>query len=184
MGEERLEAFFRDDLGALSLILDSIPLGIIVADATGTCLYLNHECTSITGYTSRMSAADRTISHGIYPGIAAGTQTQGGPQDLWRATVTDRQSLIRCKDGRIRRVRLRAISISRDLTIVTLTPEGAVKQEEERPGSQQAHYRALIENMPEAILILDTNARIIAYNQAFLLSLGSRRATWRGLLSD
>ena len=58
MGEERLEAFFRDDLGALSLILDSIPLGIIVADATGTCLYLNHECTSITGYTLEDVRAD------------------------------------------------------------------------------------------------------------------------------
>ena len=172
MGEERLEAFFRDDLGALSLILDSIPLGIIVADATGTCLYLNHECTSITGYTLEDVRADRTISRGIYAGIAAGTPTQEEPLDRWRATVTDRQSLIRCKDGRIRRVRLRAISITRDLTIVTLTPEGAIKQEEERPGVQQALYRALIENMPEAILILDTNARIIAYNQAFLLLFG------------
>ena len=172
MGEERLEAFFWDDLGVLSPILDSIPLGIMISDATGACLYLNHECTSITGYTLEDARADRTILNAICPAIAVGNPVEEGPSEQWKGTVVDRQSLIRCKDGRIKGVRLRAVSVARGCTIISLTPKGAAKDEQESLGEVRALYRAFVENMTDAILILDTNARIIAHNQAFLYLFG------------
>jgi two-component system cell cycle sensor histidine kinase/response regulator CckA len=171
MGEERLEAFFWDDLGALSPILDSIPLGIMISDASGACLYLNHECTSITGYTLEDARADRTIFETICSAIAVGTPTADQPCDLRKGTVVDAESLIHCKDGRVKGVRLRAVSVARGCTIISLRPKEVAK-EEESPGERDALYRALVGNMADAILILDTNARIIAYNQAFLFLFG------------
>lgn len=171
MGEEPLEAFLRDDLGTLSPILDSIPLGIIVIDAAGACVYLNHECTSITGYTLEDARADRAVCREICSGLVDRAPVEG-PHGPWGKMATEQESLIRCKDGRIRRVRLRAISISNDRAIVTLLPWRAAGPAEESLLERRELYRALIENMNDAVLVLDTNARVIAYNQAFLLLFG------------
>ena len=171
MGEEPLEAFLRDDLGTLSPILDSIPLGIIVIDAAGACVYLNHECTSITGYTLEDARADRAVCREICSGLVDRAPVEG-PHGPWGKMATEQESLIRCKDGRIRRVRLRAISITNDRAIVTLLPWRAAGPAEESLFERRELYRALIENMNDAVLVLDTNARVIAYNQAFLLLFG------------
>ncbi len=167
-----MEASLRNDIDALSLILDAIPVGIMIVDPLGACIYLNHECTSITGYTLEDARADQTVCREICSFVMNGARGQNGPWDRWRGPVTDREPLIRCKDGRIKQVRLRAMSIGNDRAIVTLTPHSVVRPAEGGPGGWQEHDRALIENMPDAILILDTNARVAAYNQAFLLLFG------------
>ena len=104
----------------LPLVLDSIPVGVMIVDARGDCLYLNHEFTSITGYTFEDVAADqrycREICSGAIEVLSAGARPWGG----WGRAVVDRQPTIRCKTGETRQVRLRAASLTNDAVIVTI----------------------------------------------------------------
>src|SRR5208283_3050735 len=135
-----------NDIDALSLILDGIPAAIMMVDASGACVYLNHECTSITGYTLEDARADQAVCREICSIAMNGARGQEGPWDRWTGPIADRESLIRCKDGRITQVRLRATSISSDRTIVTLTPHWVAHQGEGGLAGRQEHYRGLIEN--------------------------------------
>ena len=130
MGQEPLEAFLRYGLGMLSLVLDSIPVGIMIVDAQVTCLYLNHECTSITGYTLEDVRADQKICRDICSGaiesISAGATSSG----VWGRAVVDSHVALKCKNGGITHVRLRAASLTSDTLIVTIEQREAFEDAE------------------------------------------------------
>jgi two-component system, cell cycle sensor histidine kinase and response regulator CckA len=128
MGQEPLEAFLRYGQGMLSSVFDSIPVGIIIIDGRGTCLYLNHECTSITGYTLEDARADRRICHGICSGVVEEISAGARSWEGWGRPVIDRQPAIPCKNGGTVSVRLRAASLASDSIIVTIERRAATAQ--------------------------------------------------------
>jgi PAS domain S-box-containing protein len=114
----------------LSPVLDAIPVGIMIVDGRGACLYLNHECTSITGYTIEDVRADqaicREICSGVIEDILAGARSWNG----WGRPVINRQLSIPCKNGGTKPVRLRATSLTNDSVIVTIEYRGSSKDME------------------------------------------------------
>ena len=129
-GQEPLEAFLRNGQAMLSIVLDSIPVGIMILDGQGACLYLNHECTSITGYTLEDVRADQTICREICSGLIEDISAGARSWDGWGRPVIDRESAILCKNGGTKPVRLRAASLSSNSVIVTVEQAGSPREAE------------------------------------------------------
>jgi two-component system, cell cycle sensor histidine kinase and response regulator CckA len=168
MGEERLRPPFHDNPLVPSCVLDSIRAGIMVVDRSGTCVYLNHECTAITGHTLEDVLADQGLWRQISFGLLGGSTGGKGPQEAFGRSVTDGQIPIACRDGQIKDVRVRVALQSDGSALVTLVHVSAQAAAETVPDRWDRSGRALIEHMPDAVLILDLGGKILAYNAAFL----------------
>ena len=134
MGHEPLEAFLRYGQGMLSLVLDSIPVGILIVDGRGACLYLNHECTSITGYTLEDVRADQGICREICSGVIGDMSDGAKSREGWGRPVIDRQPAIPCKYGGTTPVRLRAASLTGDSIIITIERRGGSRDKAPESG--------------------------------------------------
>ena len=157
MAEQPLEEFLRNSQGVLSLVLDSIPAAIMVVDQKAACVYLNHECTGLTGYTFEDVRADQSALGDICSEAVKCLLTGATPWQGWGGAVLDRELFVRCKGGRSMPIHMRAAALTGENVIVTLSDsaaagysglmragQGDAKKEEEFRGSEN-EFRTLAE---------------------------------------
>jgi two-component system cell cycle sensor histidine kinase/response regulator CckA len=168
MGEEPLKPSPVDSPLVLSGVLDSIRAGIMIVDRTGSCVYLNHECTAITGYTREDVLADQGIWRQVCAGLAEGVSVGIPPQEAFSGPVTDRHLSITCRDGQIKDVLVRVALQSDGSALVTLVQKAIGIRTETIASKWDEDCHSLIEHMPDAVLILDREGNILSHNVAFL----------------
>jgi two-component system, cell cycle sensor histidine kinase and response regulator CckA len=173
MGEGPLKALLDDSTLVLSDILDSICAGVMIIDPAGSCSYLNHECTAIIGYTHEDTIADPTIWQRICVGLADRSSSTFAPTEMFGRQITDKASFIPCRDGHLKELQVRVALLPDGSALVTFRPSAPPADTVHR--SRDENWQALIEHLPDAILIMDKDARIASYNAAFLNLFGLDR---------
>ena len=155
--EQHLEEFLRNSQGVLSLVLDNIPAAIMVVDRKAGCVYLNHECTGLTGYTFEDVRADQKALSDICGEAVKCLSTGATPRQGWGGAVVDKELSVRCKGGRSMPIHMRAAALTGENVIVTLSDSAVAgyiglmravvddaKKEEEFRGSEN-EFRTLAE---------------------------------------
>ncbi len=114
-------------------VLENIPLGIILADRSGTGRYVNPQFTGITGYTLDDVPTEKDWAVRAYPD----NELRKKVVEAWKrnrspgSTYETGQRPIACKNGREKVISLRATRLE-ELTIITLSDATEKKQLEAR----------------------------------------------------
>jgi PAS domain S-box-containing protein len=132
----------------LSVVFDSIPVGIMVVDGHGSCLYLNHECTSITGYTLEDVRADQKICREILPGVVEEMSNGGKAHEGWGRPVVDRHLSVPYRNGGVVSVRLRAASLTNDSIVVTIERKSIANQRRSTPVEEETPRETEVARQP------------------------------------
>jgi two-component system, cell cycle sensor histidine kinase and response regulator CckA len=145
-------------------ILDGIRTAVFVVDRFGTCVYLNRECTSLTGYTLDDAAASQEPWCQVYTIIAEKAQGSGDFAPLTRPVV-DRVIPFVCRDGQMRTFRVRVSTRTDGTRVVTLLDTPAlVSMTEDTSVTSQADF---FDRMPAPVVFFDGKGTVLGQNIAF-----------------
>ncbi len=153
MGQERtgesLEILLRDTPDKLLLISDNVPVALMMIDSSGTCTYLNPECTDITGYTREDMARNTVMPRDIYHKVVEGTKgLKGRTEAGTRRERSITELNFTCKDGRIKRFKLQSSFLADGTAIIVLEDafgQSRVKENFESHGGSENEFRSLAE---------------------------------------
>lgn len=183
---ERLLAQLEHEWGRLTVVLQHIPIGILIAEApTGKIVFGNSQAERMLGHAfwSLASIADYTFYRGLH--------TDGRPYrpDEWPLArtlatgevVTDEEIRIQRSDGSFGVMRVNAAPIYNEvgqitIGVATLTDITERKQVENALRASEIHYRRLIETASEGIWMIDDTGHTVYVNQRMAEMLGYTEA--------
>jgi len=154
-------------------VLENLPLGIILADRSGTGRYVNRQFTGITGYTLDDVPTEKDWAVRAYPDqqlrkkVVEAWKKNRSPGDTYEAG----QRSIACKNGREKVISLRATSLE-ELTIITLTDATEQRQIESALRHNEDRYRTIYENAIEGIFRAAPDGRFMSANPSHARMLG------------
>ncbi len=169
--EEVRERLLRDTFDTLSLVTDVLPVAVMIIDRNGMGVHINAEATRATGYSLEEFLDSWDMSRDMATEAAKGapaerTAGRGRP-------YVERELRLRCKDGSTRHVHARTIFLPDDTLLVMWTDDNDRSSAAgERPDTARTAQRLLIENIPDAVVILDLDGNVTAYNNTFLRLFG------------
>jgi PAS domain S-box-containing protein len=167
--EEVRERLLRNTFDTLSLVTDTLPVAVMIIDRNGMGVHINGEAARATGYSLEEFLDSWDMSRDMAMDGARGTpaeRTAGG------RPYTERELRLRCKDGSTRHVHARTMFLPDDTLLVTWTDGNDHGSAGEEPDAARTAQRLLIENIPDAVVILDLAGNVTAYNNTFLRLFG------------
>jgi PAS domain S-box-containing protein len=175
MLQDRLlpHSFLSEDIPPLrhllENLLESAPLGIMIHDFEGHILAFNRELEAITGYTSSEIEDISTWIEKLYPEpayrqIVLKERQASQPPNILR----EREAVITHRDGSKRLCQFISRQNESGVRTVFIRPQTTVKELK----TQEAHYRDLVELIPEAIYESDPSGQIVFLNQAGMKKFG------------
>ena len=151
---KRMEDTLRLSEARLRSYLDAATEGIVVADAAGRYVDANPAACRMLGYSRDELLALRSADI-----VADADWLAGGRTTLRLAGEFRGETIVRRKDGAIRRVEINAVRLDadRNLSVIRDVTEG--RRAEEALRTSTARLGALIEALPDTAFILDAEGR-------------------------
>lgn len=182
------QAKSESDYRHLRSVLEVLPVGVFIADATGRLLETNPACQSIWGEAAPL--VHSSAEYGAYQGWWPGTQERVAPGDwaLARALkgeVTLQEEIdIQTFDGQRKTILNHAVPM-RDATgaiaggVVAILDiserkrlEAALRQAEQAAAERAGELEAIFEALTDGLLVYDAEGRILRQNRAASQLLG------------
>ena len=154
-------------------ILENLPLGIVLADHFGDCMFVNAHFTNITGYTLNDVPTGRDWLVKAYPDpehrkkVAVAWKKDRLPGSTYEAA----ECRINCKNGQVKVISFQATRL-KDFTIIVLRDTTARKQIESALKRNEDKYRSIYENAIEGIFRSAPDGRFLSANPAHARMLG------------
>jgi PAS domain S-box-containing protein len=127
---ESLGGALRTCREVLPLLAEDIPMGIMLVDGQGSCVYFNSTCTKITGYTLDDLRNNHRICRDVCSEALKGATSAAERETLSQRSATDREVHVKCKNGIVKPLRVRtafftdggAVVFLEDVTDRSLNP--------------------------------------------------------------
>ncbi|MDI6719216.1 MAG: PAS domain S-box protein [Methanomicrobiales archaeon] len=157
------EQRFRD-------VADLSPYPIAIIDRNGEYCYINRKFTETFGYTRRDIPDGRAWFARAFPDPEYRRQAvETWKSDLARASVGEvrmREFDVRCKNGTVKPIVFRPVTLSDGNQYVTYEDMTEKRRAEEALLDANCRLQDIIEFLPDATFVIDSDRRVIAWNRA------------------
>ena len=163
------------------------PFGISIANEDLVNEYLNPKFTEIFGYTLEDIPTKGIWFEKAYPDPAYRERVL----QMWRAdteitrktgTMAPRTFKVRCKDGRDKMIRFRAVDMGDGKQLLTyedrtaeIAAEIALKASEEAARQEAVKLSSMISGMEEGVVFADSDNRVVEVNEYFCNFVGNAK---------
>ena len=176
-----MEAALRHERETFKEVLDKAPYGVVIVNSEGVCVYMNPECTAITGYALEDTGHTRWLSR-PFPDPAARREAARFLMAEIREKYAAAALKVTCRDGTIKDIEFRKVFLEDGRTIVTLSDLTEKKRVLERLRESEQKFRTLFEDSNDAIYIITREGRFVDCNRSFLTLFGY--TTWKKSLQS
>jgi PAS domain S-box-containing protein len=188
-GEELLkkerEVFFA--------ILYNARYGILMADPDDRCLYVNPEFTNITGYTFQdVPTVPDWFNNAFLDSKYRQRAIENWKKERLRGETVDRESNIICKNGKTKRLEIRAVFLEDKNVVVAFYDVTERKRAEEALRQSEEKYRTILESIEEGYyevdlagnftFLNDSMCRVFGYPREELMGMNDREYTDQGTM--
>ena len=147
-------------------ILDSLPCGILVLDSKGVPVYQNRNLTQLLGRPIEHQETVEAWLSEACPNEAHREQvTNVWREDVWRRQLTRTVSLATA-DGLLKEVELQPISLPDGELLINLLDVTESSRHEEQLLAMEAKFRALLQENPVPVILMDKSGAIFEVNHA------------------
>lgn len=139
--------------------LESLPLGILIADEEGKIIYMNREFKNITGYTDEDIKDIKTLF--------------GNQNEEFFFSILEKKAnhqaefTITCKDGTKKDVEANIQDLKGKGVVITIRDVTNAKLEQKRLKESEKRFRSIFETSRDAIYIISSDGKFIDVNDAF-----------------
>jgi two-component system, cell cycle sensor histidine kinase and response regulator CckA len=121
MGDTSFEMLLHSSQAMITNILDSVRTAILIIDRSGSCAYLNRECTSLTGYTLDDERADQRLWKQITKKIREDSITDPNPYSIINKSVIIKTIPVMCRNGEINALQVHISTQNDGSHVVTIS---------------------------------------------------------------
>lgn len=175
---EKIEAErkLEEEKRKFQVLVETCPLGIVLADGSGKYLYVNSMFTKITGYTLEDVPDGKTFTLKAYPDHTLRAEAiRLWKEDVKRIGIGEfiaRTLTVRCKDGSFKRIEIRTTYLAEGLYILTFEDVTEKERNETLLRESEKKFRSFFENAKEGIFASTLDGRFIMANPAYVSMLG------------
>ncbi len=163
---KKAEVLLRRERETFFAMLQKAPYGVILFEKTGRYLYVNPQFTLITGYSLKDIPKGKEWFHKAYPDSDyRKIVMRAWIEDVERARPVDRTFSVRCKNGQIREIEMRATVLDDGRIILTVSDITERKLAEEALRASEEKYRELVQNANSIILRMDVAGNVTFFNE-------------------
>lgn len=149
-----------------SQILDGLPCGILVLDTQGRTVYQNHNLAQILGRPiDKLETVEDWLGEACPSEGHRQQVTQVWREDVWRRQLTRTVSLATA-DGLLKEVELQPISLNSGQLLVNLLDVTETSRHEEQLLAMEAKFRALLQENPVPVILVDKSGAVFEVNHA------------------
>lgn len=143
------------------VLVEYSPYGLILIEASGRWLFVNPAFTQITGYTLEDIPDGRAWFNRAFPDEKKRKEvSQLWKKDYQEGITKDREFEIVCKDGQKKWLEMRSSFRPDGTVVVTLHDISERKSLEQAKKESETYYRALLEAIPDMVVITDPEGYI------------------------
>jgi PAS domain S-box-containing protein len=163
---KKAELLLRREKETFFAILQKAPYGVILLEKTGRYLYVNPQFTLITGYSLKDIPTGKDWFRKAYPDNSYRKKAiKAWAEDLSKGKPVDRTFSVRCKNGEIRDIEMRATVLDDGRIILTASDITERKLAEEALRASEEKYRELVQSANSIILRRDVTGNITFFNE-------------------
>ncbi len=149
-------------------LFESLPVGVLLWDASGRLLQANRTFTAITGYTPEQVPTLEDWFPKAYPDPAYRTHVLDNWQHALQLPDAVREFQVTCKDGTVKNIEFRGIFLVSGRAIVTLADVTERKQAEAAFHERESMYRILFQDALNPVMMADQDGHYVDANEAAL----------------
>jgi PAS domain S-box-containing protein len=153
-------------------VFDRLPIPIVISDNDDRNLYVNPKFTEILGYTIEDVPDTDTWDKLAYPDPEYQEIIISKTPEISSTITRPRINEVKCKDGTIRSLQFRDISIDDNEFITILEDVTEKLKTEELLIKSQQRFRKIVEHFPYPIVVTTLDDVVVYINPAFTKSLG------------
>lgn len=177
---KEMERAIQSQLDLIEGLFESLPLGVIIFDTSGTILRMNGGVEEITGYTpEEIPTVDEWFLR-AYPDPAYRDKVRSIWNNEKNGKVTVREFKVTCKDGTVKDIEFHAAFLTDGRVIVTNSDVTERRGAEEALRQSEAEKGALLNALPVMLAYYDMDLRLIYANKVSGDSVGESAADLAG----
>lgn len=144
-----------------STLIEHCPYGLVLIDRSGRWLFTNPAFTEITGYTLRDIPDGKTWMEKAFPEEERRKEIIAlWKKDYQEKIVKDREFEITCKNGQKKWLEMRSTFLPDGQVIFSIHDITERKSLEEAKKKSESYYHALLEAIPDMVVITDSRGFI------------------------
>ncbi len=172
---KEMERALQSQLDLIERLFESLPLGVLIFDTSGTILLMNRGIEEITGYMPEEIPTLHEWFLRAYPDPAYRNEViETWDNDRTGKTTTAREFKVTCKDGTVKDIEFHAAFLADGRIIVTISDVTQRRNAEDALRQSEAEKGVLLNAIPVMLAYYDTDLRVLYANQVSGDSVGER----------